>query len=90
MTDYQKELIKEHSDLSIRLEALSNNVYGKDSDKDDKIEFANKSIQLSAMKTYEYALCARMQNVGIVFDNNNYFERVAEVKYPVRKEEVDE
>lgn len=90
MNSYQKSLIDEHSNLVVRTQSLHDYVYSNASDKDDRIEFANKCIQLASMKKYEEALHARLENAGIVFDNNNYFERVAEVKYPVRKEEVDE
>ena len=45
----------------------------------NKVEFANKCIQLAAMKKYEEALRARLENAGIVFENGEYFERVASI-----------
>ena len=80
MNNYQKALIEEHSQLVIRTQALHNYIYSSDSDGDDKVEFANKCIQLSSMKKYEEALCARMANAGITYEDDQYFERVASIK----------
>lgn len=77
MENYQKEMIKEHGDLVIRIQKLHNWVYSDKSSVDNKVEFANKCIQLAAMKKYEEALRARFENAGIVFENGVYFERVA-------------
>ena len=77
MEQYQKEMIKEHGDLVIRIQNLHNYVYSDKSNADNKVEFANKCIQLAAMKKYEEALHARFENAGIVFENGMYFERVA-------------
>ena len=77
MEQYQKEMIKEHGDLVIRIQNLHNYVYSDKSNADNKVEFANKCIQLAAMKKYEEALRARIENEGIVFENGSYFERVA-------------
>ena len=77
MEQYQKEMIKEHGDLVIRIQNLHNYVYSDKSNADNKVEFANKCIQLAAMKKYEEALRARFENAGIVFENGMYFERVA-------------
>lgn len=79
MENYQKRLIEEHSQLVVRIEKLHDWIYSDKSNKDDKIEFANKCIQLTAMKKYEEALCARLENVNIVFENGQYFERVASI-----------
>ena len=79
MNTYQKKLIKEHSELIVKINKLHNYIYGVESDNDCKIEFANKCIQLSAMKKYEEALRARMENAGIVFEEGNYFEKVANI-----------
>ena len=79
MNNYQKDLIEEHSNLVVRINVLNNNVYGSASDVDNKVDFANKCIQLAAMKKYEEALRARFENVGIVFENGEYFERVAAI-----------
>ena len=79
MEQYQKEMIKEHGDLVIRIQNLHNYVYSDKSNADNKVEFANKCIQLSAMKKYEEALRARIENIGITFENGNYFEHVASI-----------
>ena len=79
MNSYQKDLIEEHSNLVVRIKVLHNNVYSSASDVDNKVEFANKCIQLAAMKKYEEALRARFENTGIVFENGEYFERVAAI-----------
>ena len=80
MEKYQKEMIKEHGDLVIRIQNLHNYVYSDHSNADSKVEFANKCIQLAAMKKYEEALRARFENAGIVFENGEYFEHVASIK----------
>ena len=79
MNNYQKDLIEEHSNLVVRINVLNNNVYGSASDVDNKVEFANKCIQLAAMKKYEEALRARIENTGIMFNNGEYLERVATI-----------
>lgn len=79
MNFYQTSLIEEHSQLIGRVERLNDYVYNNDSCSDDRIEFANKCIQLAAMKKYEEALRVRMENAGIFFENGNYFERVASI-----------
>lgn len=79
MNNYQKDLIEEHSNLVVRIQKLHDWIYSAKPIKDDKIEFANKCIQLAAMKKYEEALRARIENIGITFENGNYFERVASI-----------
>ena len=79
MTDYQKEMIEEHSGLVVRIQKLHDWIYSDKPIKDDKVEFANKCIQLAAMKKYEEALRARLENADIVFENGEYFERVASI-----------
>ena len=79
MNNYQKDLIEEHSNLIVRINVLNNNVYGSASDVDNKVEFANKCIQLASMKKYEEALRARIENTGIMFNNGEYLERVAAI-----------
>lgn len=79
MDNYQKALIEEHSNLVVRIQKLHDWVYSDKPIKDDKVEFANKCIQLAAMKKYEEALRARIENIGITFENGNYFERVASI-----------
>lgn len=73
-------MIEEHSQLIIRITALNTYVYGEQSDNDDKVEFANKAIQLAAMKKYEEALRARLENQGIVYSDGEYFNKIADVK----------
>ena len=79
MNNYQKALIEEHSNLVVRIQKLHDWIYSDKPIKDDKVEFANKCIQLAAMKKYEEALRARIENIGITFENGNYFERVASI-----------
>lgn len=80
MEKYQKSMIEEHSGLVVRIQKLHDYVYSDKSSADDKVEFANKCIQLAAMKKYEEALRARFVNAGIVFENGEYFEHVASIK----------
>lgn len=80
MENYQKRLIEEHSQLVVRIQKLHNYVYSDKSNVDNKVEFANKCIQLAAMKKYEEALRARFENAGIVFENGEYFEHIASIK----------
>ena len=79
MKDYQKRMIEEHSELVVRIQKLHDYIYSDKSNADNKVEFANKCIQLAAMKKYEEALRARLENAGIVFENGEYFERVASI-----------
>lgn len=79
MNNYQKSLVEEHSNLVVRIQKLHDWIYSDKPIKDDKVEFANKCIQLASMKKYEEALRARMENVDITFENGNYFERVANI-----------
>ena len=79
MDNYQKALVEEHSNLVVRIQKLHDWVYSAKPIKDDKIEFANKCIQLAAMKKYEEALRARLENAGIVFEEGQYFEKVASI-----------
>lgn len=78
MTDYQKELIKEHKELCARMDELANDVYGQNAD--DKIEYANKCIQLKGMKMYYEALNTRLINAGIIFEFGGYFENITDEK----------
>lgn len=80
MNNYQQSLIEEHSHLVVRTDALNAYIYGGAAmANDDKVEYANKCIQLASMKKYEEALRARMENAGIVFEEGNYFEKVANI-----------
>ena len=80
MLDFVKKMVDEHSQLFIRIQKLHEYIYSDKSDNDNKVEFANKCIQLSAMKKYEEALRARLENQGIFYENNQYFERIGNVK----------
>ena len=80
MLDFVKRMVDEHSQLVIRIQKLNEYIYSDKSDKDNKVEFANKCIQLAAMKKYEEALRARLENQGIFFENGQYFDKVAEIK----------
>ena len=82
MVEFVKRMIDEHAELVVRIQKLHNYVYSEASDKDNKPEFANKCIQLSAMKKYEEALRARLENQGVFFENGQYFERVAQFTVP--------
>lgn len=76
MLDFVKRMVDEHSQLVVRTQKLNEYVYSDKSNKDDKVEFANKCLQLSAMKKYEEALRARLENQGIFFENGQYFEHI--------------
>ena len=76
MLDFVKRMVEEHSQLVVRIKNINEYIYSDESNKDDKVEFANKCLQLSAMKKYEEALRARLENQGIFFENNQYFERI--------------
>ena len=79
MNTYQKDLIEEHSNLVVRVSKLHDYIDSDKSNNDHRVEFANKCIQLAAMKKYEEALRARLENAGIVFSEGQYFEKVASV-----------
>lgn len=76
-TNFVQRMIIEHSELVERIKQLNDYVYSKKSDKDDKIEFANKCIQLNAMRTYEKALRARLENRDIIYEDGGYFAHLA-------------
>lgn len=80
MLDFVQRMVEEHSQLAIRIQSLHEYIYSDKSNNDNKVEFANKCIQLSAMKKYEEALRARLENQSVFFENGQYFERVAEIK----------
>lgn len=87
------KLIQEHAFLVARIAELNSDVYGKNDD--NKVEFANKCIQLAAMKKYEECLRARLENAGIQYIEGNYVTIVTTVDAivnpePVFKEDSDE
>ena len=90
MLDFVKEMVDEHSQLVVRIQKLHDWIYSDKPIKDDKVEFANKCIQLAAMKKYEEALRARLENQGVFFENGQYFERVAEIKATLATETPEE
>ncbi|MBP5446453.1 MAG: hypothetical protein J6Y28_09805 [Acholeplasmatales bacterium] len=81
-------MIEEHAQLVVRTQALHDYVYSEKSDNDNKVEFANKCIQLTAMKKYEEALRARLENQGIeITDDGEYYEKVASIAKVVTSSE---
>lgn len=76
MKDYVKRMIKEHSDLVDKIDLLEGYIYSERSEQDDKVEFANKCVQLRAMRVYENALAARLINAGIEISDGEYFEKI--------------
>lgn len=87
MEKYVKNMMEEHAQLVKRIVALDDYIYSDKSDNDDKVEFANKCIQLAAMRQYERSLGARLENAGIVFIDGEYLEKVAQVSQEEEKEE---
>ena len=90
MENYQKRMIEEHCELVVRIQKLHDYIYSDKSNADNKVEFANKCIQLAAMKKYEEALRARLENQSVFFENGQYFERVAEIKATLATETPEE
>lgn len=89
MEKFVNDMIEEHAALVVKIQKLHNYIYSEKSDNDDKVEFANKCIQLSAMKKYEEALRARLENQNIIFDNGSYFEQIGTIKEEVNVEKQD-
>ena len=90
MEKFVERMVQEHSELVVRTEKLHNYIYSEKSDNDNKVEFANKCIQLAAMKKYEEALRARLENQNIYFDNGEYFEKFGEIKHLVLKTDTSD
>ena len=90
MVDYVKRMIDEHSQLVVRIQKLHEYIYSDRSNNDNKVEFANKCIQLSAMKKYEEALRARLENKSVFFENGEYFERMTTIKDAVSRSTQEE
>ena len=86
MEAYIKRMLDEHSELVKRIQKLETYVYSDKSDKDDKIEYVNKCIQLAAMRKYEEALSARLYNRGIEYENGVYKERIGTIKFDEQPE----
>ena len=94
MKDFVKRMIEEHSQLIVRINKLDNFLYGngglnihtdiKNNQTQDDLfrnmsEYANKAIQLRSMKTYLRALECRLNNAGVFYEDNEYFEKVAKI-----------
>lgn len=79
MKDFVKRMVQEHSELVVRIQKLHEYIYSSKSDGDNKAEFANKCLQLKAMKCYEEALRARLENQGVFFSDGEYVERSATI-----------
>lgn len=60
--NYLGRMRDEYEELSGRIERLHNYIYSDRSENDDKVEYANKCIQLAAMKKYAEALECRIRN----------------------------
>lgn len=82
MNKYQQSLIKEHSDLKIKLDNLESYIYSPAFEDENKAEFANKCIQLKGMRIYAESLEARLANVGIIYENGLYLHNVATINPP--------
>lgn len=67
MNDFVKRMIIEHKELCEKIKVLHDDIYNEDN-KDSKVDFANKSIQLNAMKTYANALECRINNQNVFID----------------------
>lgn len=87
MKNFVKRMCEEHAELVVRTKKLHDFIYGDASDKVSKVEFANMCIQLAAMKKYEEALRARLENQGIFFENGVYLERVGCILPHCKKQE---
>ena len=79
MTELKQVLMEEHAGLFIKINELHADVYGANNT-DNKADFANKAIQLRAMRTYEDCLRARLKNQGIDFDGTRYLNTVGIIK----------
>ena len=88
MENIVKCMIEEHAQLIVRTQALHDYIYSEKSYNDDKVEFANKCVQLAAMKKYEEALRSRLENQGIkITDDGEYYEKVATIAKVVTSSE---
>lgn len=77
MNNYQKELIKEHKELTERLSLIYQAIDSKyDSVTENCIEYCNLCIQAKGMEMYSEALCARLYNADITIVNGEYCEKV--------------
>jgi hypothetical protein len=92
MKAFVKRMIEEHAQLYVRLKKLEAYIYDAGAPNDDKGEFANKCIQLSAMRTYEHCLICRLKNQGVTFDyeTGKYNEEIANIDITEENPEENE
>lgn len=64
--NYLGRMRDEYEELSGRIERLHDYIYSNRSVNDDRVEYANKCIQLVAMKKYAEALECRIRNAETV------------------------
>lgn len=72
-------LIVEHAELVVKINNLNNYIYSPQAENDNRIEFANKCIQLSYMKKYEECLRIRLANAGIIYTDGQYIAHIGTV-----------
>ena len=77
MEAFVERMIEEHAQLVTRIQNLESYIHSDN--EDDRIEFANKCVQLRGMQIYENALYARLVNQGITFDGEDYHECIASI-----------
>lgn len=95
MKEHVERMIKEHSDLVIRIVKLNDFLYGNDgmnihtnieNNKTQEelfhnmTEYANKCMQLMSMRNYLKALECRLNNEGIYYQDGEYLESVAKIE----------
>ena len=90
MEMYVKRMIKEHSQLYVRIQKLHNFIYNEDTSIVNKADFANMCMQLAAMRQYEKCLIVRLNNAGISFENGAYHECVAVINTSQSEEDNQE
>lgn len=75
---YVNDLIEEHAGLIIKIDKLEDYITAPEND-DSKVEYANKAIQLAAMRKYAECLEVRLHNAGIYFEDGDYITKVASI-----------
>lgn len=104
MKDYTARMVKEHSELIIRIDKLNTFLYGnnglnvhtdiKNNQTQDDLfrnmsEYANKCMQLMSMKSYLNALECRLNNEGVFYEDGEYLERVGKIVNAQRPKEEE-
>lgn len=104
MKEHVERMMKEHSELVVRIAKLNDFLYGNDglnihtdiknnqTQEDlfrNMTEYANKCMQLADMKHYATCLECRLNNEGIYFENGEYLEKVATIVNILETEEPD-